>query len=325
MRLINKLFIAIFAVLAATSVWLWHLLETEQQRSSDLSVRIAMLEQKLHTFENRPFTASAADVTAAPVPEPAAENQGDPPTETSPRDAPSRDAEVRDQLRNAAQRHSAMLRDPAYRKSQIDSGRRRFARTRADAIRVVGMTPEQADRVIDLWVERNLRFMESSAGLPGEPPSAAAQAEIKRALDAEQLELQELLGQEKYEQLGRFLATSQERAEVVQFRDQFAGTNDPLSDKQVDVLVDIIYSEQQRRSNEYEDYVKRMGITDRNVVTAQDRQRWLDLEKEANQRIHTAVTDTLSAKQLASLDEMLAARLAPVEAALRLQRQGSEQ
>lgn len=318
MSLINKLMLAIIAALAATTIWFWRSHELEQQRSSELSTRVVALEQRLHDLEARPASV-ATDVATAVALEPAAKNVEIPSATTTPQDSTT-EAEVRDHLRKAAQHQSEMLRDPAYRKSQIEAGRRQFARTRADAIRVVGMSPEQADRVIDLWIERNLRFMEMNPGLAGEPPSAAAQEATKRAGEAEQDELRELLGQEKYEKWGRYLATGQERFEVSQLREQLAGMNEPLSDKQADLLVETIYSEQQRRSNEYEEYVKKMGITDRNVVSAQDRQRWLDLEKEANQRIHTAVAGTLSAKQLASLDEMLAARLAPVEAALRLQR-----
>ena len=43
-----------------------------------------------------------------------------------------------------------MMRDPAYRKSRMDDWRRRYAQTRADAIRRSGLTPEQADQLIDL-------------------------------------------------------------------------------------------------------------------------------------------------------------------------------
>ena len=75
-------------------------------------------------------------------------------------------------------------------------------------------------------------------------------------------------------------------------------------------------------SREYEDYARSTGITDRNVVSPQARQRWLDLEKEANQRVHDAVAGTLSQAQLARLDEMLAARLVPIETALRMQMEG---
>ncbi len=68
--------------------------------------------------------------------------------------------------------------------------------------------------------------------------------------------------------------------------------------------------------------MKSAGIVNRNIVSPQDRQRWLDLEKQANQRTHDTMAPLLSAAQLASLDEMLAARLVPIEAALRMQLEG---
>ena len=107
-----------------------------------------------------------------------------------------------------------------------------------------------------------------------------------------------------------------------QFRVQLSTTSEPLRDSQADALVEAIYSERQRRSREYEEYVKNMGITDRNIVSPQDRQRWLDLEKEANQRIHDTMAGALSSAQLSSLDEILATRLVPIEAELRLQLEG---
>ena len=176
-----------------------------------------------------------------------------------------------------------MLRDPAYRKAQVEDWLRRLAQPHADAIRVVGMTPGQADRVIELWAERNLRFTELGADT-GEAPSEAVQAELKRAADAEQAEVRELLGEERNEKWAWYLASGQERAEVGQFRLQLSSTSEPLRDSQADALVEAIYSERQRRSRDYENYAKAMG-TDRNMASAQDRQRWLDLE-EAGQRAH---------------------------------------
>jgi hypothetical protein len=166
-----------------------------------------------------------------------------------------------------------------------------------------------------------MRFAELG-GAMGQPLSEEAQAELKRAGDAEQAELRRVLGEETNSRWHRYLESGEERAEVGQFRAQLSGSAAPLSDEQADAVVEAIYSERQRRSAEYEKYVKDAGITDRYSVAPQDRQRWLDLEKEANQRIHDAMTATLSRAQLSSLDESLAARLAPIEAALRLQLQG---
>jgi hypothetical protein len=304
------------AVLALASAWLWHSRESERQSSQELLQRFNDLEQRLRTDQAgvTPAPAAALDI-------PALKASTDPSPVSPVTGLSPRETEVREHLRSMAQRQREMLRDPAYRQLQVDAGRRQFARTRSDAIRVVGMTPQQADRVIDLWVKRNLRYQELSPGIPGETPNEAGQVELKRAGDAEQAELRVLLGQETYEKWGRYLASGEERAEVGQLREQLAD-NDPLREAQADALVDTIYLERGRRSREYDDYVKSMGIADRNIVTAPDRQRWLDLEKEANQRIHAAAAGSLSRSQLASLDDMLAARLAPVEYALRQQLEG---
>jgi hypothetical protein len=234
---------------------------------------------------------------------------------------PANRVTVTDPLQSWQQRERSMLEDPDYRRSQIAQGRRRFATVRADAIRVAGMTPEQADRMVDLWIERNLRFTELGA-TGGQPPSDEARAALTRAGEAEQAELRDLLGEERYARWNRYLQSGEERAEVGLLRAQLANSAAALTESQVDALVEAIYTERQQRSAEYEEYVKAAGITDRYVVSPQDRQRWLDLEKEANGRIHAAMTTSLSAAQLSALDDSLAARLAPIEAALRLQLAG---
>jgi hypothetical protein len=289
------------------------------------SARVTELEREL-------VAHAAARKIETPRPEVAASTQArEPAAEATPAAAPAKHTvvttaaaqrpEVNTYLQSWAQGEREMLKDPEYRQTQVAEWRRRFASTRADAIRVVGMTAEQADRVIDLWVERNMRFAELG-GMTGQPLSEEAQAEVKRAGDAEQAELHRVLGEETYSRWHRYLESGEERAEVGLLRAQRSASAAPLSDEQADALVEVIYTERQRRSADYEKYVKDAGITDRYSVAPQDRQRWLDLEKEANQRIHGAMEATLSRTQLSSLDESLAARLAPVEAALRLQLQG---
>ena len=284
------------------------------------SARVAELERELATnATTRTDVPHRPEIVASRSPsEPEMKPAAGPGPRTIAAPEASKRATTDVNLKNWQQREREMLKDPEYRHSQVVEGRRRFAKVRADAIRVVGMTVEQADRMVDLWVERNLRFTELGA-TNGQPPSDEVQAEIKRAGAAEQAELRQLLGEETYARWQRYLVSGEERAEVSQFRAQLEGSGASLSDAQADALVEAIYTQRQRRSADYEEYVKAAGITDRYTVSREDRQRWLDLETEANARIHTAMTASLSAAQLASLDESLAARLAPVEAALRLQ------
>ena len=312
MRKSTLLLGALSLLCALSALWSWQELHRERVRTADLEQELAaslarstqVHQSTVTVAEKPPANSSPAAVRSAPPHNPAPRKQ-----------------DVRQLIREAAQREKEMLRDPAYRSSVMEQHRRRFARTRADAIRVAGMTPAQADRVIDLSVERNLRFSDLG-GVPGEPPDESMQAELKRAGDAEQADLRSLLGEEKYEQWRRYLSSGQERAEMDQFRLQLPASVQPLSDSQVDVLVDTIYSERQRSSREYENYVQAAGITNRFVVSADDRQHYLDFEHAANQRVHDAVSATLSREQLAALDEVLKARLAPSEAALRMQLEG---
>jgi hypothetical protein len=318
MRRPSFLLAAISLACSLLAAWSWLQLRTEREKVTTLEQRLAALEARAErsTIAPAPVLTQTTPAAVSAAATPGTPAAAVPSAETTQQE------QTRELIRAAHRRQREMLRDPAYRQAQVEQGRRQFAQTRADAIRIVGMTPEQADRVIDLWVERNMRFMDLHDGMPVEKPSEAVQAQIRRAGEAEQAELRELLGTEKHEKWNWYLASSGERREVSNFRAQISSTSEPLGDSQADALVEAIYSERQRRSKEYEEYVKSMGITDRNVVSPQDRQRWLDLEKDANRRIHDTMAGTLSRAQLSSLDEMLGARLVPIETALRMQLEG---
>lgn len=302
------------------TLWCWRQLQDERQLTIVLQRQVSELQARLDQAAAVPATAAEAPATpaAAATPAPGAK----PAVELSEEEAKelAQQREMRAQMRAAAERERTMMRDPAYRQVQRDEMRRRYAPRRAEAIRV-GMTPEQADRVVDLEIQRIANFTDLG-GIPGQPPTEAMQAELQRSAEAEQVELRKLLGEELYAKWKRYQASGQERFEVRQWHTQLAAGSASLTDQQVDALVDSLYTERERRSREYEDYVKSAGIVNHNIVAPQDRQRWLDLEKEANQRTHDTMAPLLSAAQLASLDEMLAARLVPVEAALRMQLEG---
>ncbi len=213
-----------------------------------------------------------------------------------------------------------MMRDPAYRQSRMDDWRRRHAQTRADAIRVVGLTPEQADRLVDLIIERN--FSMQLTGLAGDSMNQERRAELQRINEQYEAKLSELLGSEDYQRWQWYQKTAPERGEVSMFRAQLSTTSTPLQQHQTDALVDALYVERRRRDREYDEYVAAAGITNRYVVAPQDRQRWIELERDSNQRIHDQMSGSLTRNQLDSLDAMLTANVAPAEAALRLQLEG---
>jgi hypothetical protein len=304
----------------AVACWSRQQLQTERERSADLRRQMSSLQAQLdHRAAVQP--EKPAEVVEQPV---ARQPEDSHPPGTVVAYLSAQEAkELADRrataqlLQKAAQRERLMMRDPAFRQNRREEMRQRYAPLRADAIRV-GMTPQQADRVVDMELDRNLRFTDLG-GSAGQTPTPEMIAEMKRVNDAAQTDLRQLLGDELFARWTQYQASGQERSEVSQWRAQLS---EPIDDQKAYAIAQSLYVERQRRSSEYEDYVKAAGITDRYTVAPEDRQRWLDLEKEANQRTHDAMAGTLSASQLASLDQMLAARLVPIEAALRLQLEG---
>jgi hypothetical protein len=314
----SSIFLGVLSVtcaLAAAASW-WQLRAARE--------RVAALEQELAGLQARAEPKPGASVTmASPAPQVAAATvrDPDPKATTAPAAEQTQQEKTNELIRASQARERELMRDPAYRESRYADWRRRYAQTRADAIRVVGLPPELADRLVDLAIERNFAAMDL-VGMGG-PMSEEAQAAMKRLNEQHDAKLRELLGEEHYQRWQWYEASAGARYDVAQFRAQLSTTAEPLQDRQADGLVEALYSERRRRDAEYEEYVKAAGITDRNVVSPQDRQQWLDLEKASNQRIHDSMAGLLSRNQLASLDAMLAANVAPVEAALRLQLQGS--
>jgi len=308
--------LALACALSATGSW-WQL---RAQRA-----RVATLEQQLHAARSaataQPDVSAPVIAAQAPPAIPDASASGPKANVAAAVGQARREREMREQMRVAQQREREMMRDPAYHDSRMDEWRRRHAQTRADAIRLVGLTPEQADRLIDLIIEREFSGMELT-GLPGEPMNPEMQADLKRINEQHESKVRELLGSEDYQRWQWYQKTGFERSEASLFRAQLSTTSTPLQEFQVDVLVDALYVERKRRDREYDEYVAAAGITNRYLVAPQDRQRWIELEKDSNQRIHDQMSGTLTRDQLESLDAMLASNVAPAEAALRLQLQG---
>lgn len=294
--------------LAALDLWMWRKFTRERESATELRTALSDVQQtpalsiradhavveRVETSLPLAATAPTAAVQAAP-------------------------AEKADPVRAWQERERQMLRDPQYRDAQRDAARRQFAQTYADAIRVVRMSPSQADRVIDLWIERNMWFTEHADLSGNGQMSDEARAEMQRRSDTEQAEVRDLLGPEKYASWQHYLQTGSERAEINLFNSQLAADSAPLTSELVDTLVESFYREMDRGQRDYREYRKSLGATDAyENPSRDDRQRYLDLMRAANDRIHDAMAGSLNAVQLRKLDAMLAAKLVPIEAQLRL-------
>ena len=94
-----------------------------------------------------------------------------------------------------------MLQDPRYRAAWRQQARLNYGLRRENIIRVVGLTPEQADAVIELQIDRELARTEDPRAL---------NEDFQANERAHQAKLTELLGQEKSARLQEYMESRRE-------------------------------------------------------------------------------------------------------------------
>lgn len=209
----------------------------------------------------------------------------------------------------------AVSHDPGTREARFEAARRRFELQYADAIRLLHLSPDQANRFIEQLANQEMRFSDMG-GIPGQEPGEAFMAEWNRVGRADDAQLRSILGSDKYARWIRYVVSRPERQEVAAFRAQLVDS-EPLNDIQAEALVDVLYVERSRYVREYRQYTDREDQQFGKVDYFKDQRKSLELLKQSNRRILAAMAGKLSAAQLASLEQMLAAQVGQSESLLR--------
>jgi hypothetical protein len=300
--------------LAALNFWMWRKFTLERENAAEL--RAALADARRANLPREHLKSATAQHVESlsgslgPAPAPAETSRG-----VAAAPPPSGNVLMRKWQAHERQ----MLGDPEYRDSWRRSARDQFAALRADAVRVVGMTPGEADHVIDLWVERNLWVQEHGDPTGHSDMSADATAELNRRSEAEQAEVRALLGEQKYAAWSEFLRTQSERGEANFLGRQLSTTSAALDAAQIDALVVALSTERDAAESKYREYRQANGASDPfENQTDEDRVRYVEIARTANRNVHDRMAASLSPNQLEKLDAMLASRLLPIEAQLRL-------
>ena len=295
--------------------WFWQQMRNERQRADRLELRLAALE----TSEPAAITASAPAPTtglapavnlsakaaaAAATPAPAVSTTTPPGATGKPEDW------------HAYQQR--MMRDPRYREVQRDQSRLALAPRRANLIRLLGMTPKQADAVIDLQIEHEWQQSELMDNLPTEEQrqQQRQRAEIQEA--DYQAMLRELLGEDRQVRLQHYMETRQTRMQVDMFRTQLNGV-DSLRDDQVEPLIEALHVEREKMQDaleQYEETHPREGES--NDASQRYGERQIELIKDMHAGMHASAAAILSSSQLEQLDSMLNRELQRHETHMRM-------
>jgi hypothetical protein len=202
-----------------------------------------------------------------------------------------------------------MLAIPEYREGRKAQHRRELARLRDEGIQVVGITPEQADRVIETMVERSLDWA-------SRPNPRNAQEELERLREIEEkqrkeeAELRALLGDAKAARWTEFIASQSSRSEVRRLRDNLSDGSEPLRDDQVEPLVSTLHTLRTQFQKEMHDYRDSLAAEgDRQTASAQFAQHYLERMAAADKRAAAEAATILSQQQLAAFRAMRARQL----------------
>jgi hypothetical protein len=283
--------------LAVASTYLWRELDQERTRNAELRAH-------LDARPTRPAPVPPAQaVTAAPpatlpAPSPAPESHA---ANFAATPAARVEPGAREEA-EASQRR--MLQQARYREAWRAQQRLNYARRRENVIRLLGFTPEEADAVVEIAIDRHLSWIDR----PQQKPVTKEHLQQQLALSGEDrreddAKLRALLGEEKFARFQQYMESRSTRVQVDQLRPQFTGA-DALRDDQVEPLIAALHVEYTRLHEEQQAYRTSLHSNDAPPVPDHG-ERELDLLKAAYERMHTAAAPVLSASQLKRLDTLL--------------------
>lgn len=301
-------FILALSLLASTAFAgrLWIELRDERARNADLAARVN----------------SPPALTATPEPTTRQEPAPNPASLLAPVAVASNAAEssrvVQSTVEDMEAYQRRMLQQPKYREAWRVQQRLNHARRRENVIRLLNFTPEEADAVIELAIDRQLDWYERT---PDKSLSEADQQQQQRdryeqGQREEQAKLHALLGTEKAARFEEYMESRETRAQVDGLRPQFTGA-DALRDDQVEPLIAAMHAERAQMERELDEDDRANGG---NGPRQPYYERQFELLEEAYKRMHSAAAPILSPSQVERLDALLQRDLERREAEIRLQR-----
>ena len=260
--------IPVFAALVAlvfVSTLLWRQLRTAREDLQTAQQHLQTVQQDLQTAQQAlqserkladQLRGQLADARAQPVvAEPAPPVQ----SATAPPIFVATDGRTTVNLAGVAsvgaQRDKIKLDDPEYREARIAISRAEFKQRNPLFARELGVSEEQADAIIDIIAQGQLRESAQQLDLRASGRmDAAALEEMRRQQQAQQQQDQDtltaMLGPEKYRQLEEIQQTATAHVRMVNLKTLLAQSGQPLSTDQALSMTRVMAAEQQREEKE---------------------------------------------------------------------------
>jgi hypothetical protein len=324
------------------SAYLWQELRTTREEALVLQTRIAELEQSSSMPSTR-VEPGRLEAPSAPLPEPVAQSKSTV-TKNAPSgsftavpqagmvafaspgfNGPRMDPDMRRRMQENFEQQRKMLQDPEYRELMRSQQKMGMKHMYGDMESLLDLSREEAQRVLDVLAEQQLRSMEQRplmAPMDGSPPDQAAMseqqrnfAEMKRRNDAE---LAAVLGP-KYSEWQDYQQNTWSRSQVTRLRESLAGSDEPLRQDQLKPLVQAMAREQQQIQQSSMRARYPVGFTGPEAQMRMQ-EEWLERTAQSHERIRNAVSSLLTPSQLQQLQEQQDQERKMQELNLRMQR-----
>jgi hypothetical protein len=307
MRKFVVLLSAAFLASSVMALWLWHELRAERLHTSRLTAQLATPPARMHRDVSEPVIETP--------PAPAAQQ----PVDTEPPTARPENPKQVSAQENWHEYQRRLLANPRYLDERRAQRRLELAARREEAMRLLGFTAEEADGVINLWIESEIRSdvrQTSSSDTDLEAIRARIAAEERANLES----LQKLLGERKAEQWRNYYSSLGTRSRVNQLQGQLSGV-DMLRDDQVEPLISAIHTEVLQMKGEARDFRDSLDWqTDQLKSHQQAQEREIELMIVAQGRIRASTAAILSRAQQEKLDAMLEREIEARRSQQRMQR-----
>lgn len=196
-----------------------------------------------------------------------------------------------------------MMEDPEMRKFIRDQQRQMMDPLYQPLIKQLGLTAEEAEVFKDYLVDTQMKATEQASTLFG--GSAADRAEAVEAMSAEQEEskqvIREFLGEEGYAQYEDYQQTLGERAQLNQFKLQNAGSENALTDEQMEWLLVLMKEEKQAVTAATGQAMPGQGPDAANMEAMFDEEtseQFLQMQETVNSQVYQRAAGGLSAEQM---------------------------
>jgi hypothetical protein len=195
-----------------------------------------------------------------------------------------------------------LLQDPQNRKARLTMLRTAFEQSFPGLVEALGLSREEADRLLDLLAETQLnRDSQASYVLTGDPQADQALiAKLRRNLEELQREqgdaIRAMLGGARYDLWQQYLPTRSVRVQANTYATALAQAGAPLDGRQIDGLVAVMLGEQKSLR---EDMVALGRTVDAANPASQEQARNALRNRQAasNQRILDAASPRLNTQQ----------------------------